>query len=41
MHHNEPKCAVKEAVENSEIEHFRYEHYLNFLEEIQNRKQRY
>ncbi|RDW17883.1 ribosome small subunit-dependent GTPase A [Oceanobacillus chungangensis] len=41
MHHKEPKCAVKEAVENNKIEQFRYEHYLSFLEEIQSRKQRY
>ncbi|WP_249869828.1 ribosome small subunit-dependent GTPase A [Oceanobacillus saliphilus] len=41
MHHKEPKCAVKEAVENEEIPRFRYEHYLSFLEEIQDRKPRY
>ncbi|MFD1849101.1 ribosome small subunit-dependent GTPase A [Oceanobacillus bengalensis] len=41
LHHKEPKCAVKDAVANEEIEHFRYEHYVNFLEEIQSRKPRY
>ncbi|BAC13466.1 hypothetical conserved protein [Oceanobacillus iheyensis HTE831] len=41
MHDKEPKCAVKEAVENEEIAVFRYNHYLRFLEEIQTRKPRY
>ncbi|WP_337019336.1 ribosome small subunit-dependent GTPase A [Oceanobacillus massiliensis] len=41
MHHKEPKCAVKEAVEKEEIPQFRYDHYLSFLEEIQSRKPRY
>ncbi|RLL45273.1 ribosome small subunit-dependent GTPase A [Oceanobacillus piezotolerans] len=41
LHHKEPKCAVKESVDNGEIEFFRYEHYLSFLEEIQSRKPRY
>jgi ribosome biogenesis GTPase / thiamine phosphate phosphatase len=41
MHHREPRCAVKEAVENGEISPYRYEHYLTFLEEIQSRKPRY
>ncbi|WP_138414924.1 ribosome small subunit-dependent GTPase A [Aquibacillus sediminis] len=41
MHHKEPKCAVKLAVENGEIPTYRYQHYLQFLEEIQNRKPRY
>ncbi|MFC3040285.1 ribosome small subunit-dependent GTPase A [Virgibacillus xinjiangensis] len=40
-HHKEPKCAVKEAVETGEIKSYRYEHYLQFLEEIQTRKPRY
>ncbi|MBO8155286.1 MAG: ribosome small subunit-dependent GTPase A [Bacillaceae bacterium] len=41
LHHQEPKCAVKQAVEQKEIPPFRYEHYLHFLQEIQNRKPRY
>ncbi|MGY3713964.1 ribosome small subunit-dependent GTPase A [Sutcliffiella cohnii] len=40
-HLKEPKCAVKEAVENGEIALYRYEHYMNFVEEISNRKPRY
>ncbi|MFD2638225.1 ribosome small subunit-dependent GTPase A [Piscibacillus salipiscarius] len=41
LHINEPKCAVKEAVQNEEIASFRYEHYENFYEEIKQRKPRY
>lgn len=41
LHYKEPKCAVKQAVEDGEIPRFRYEHYLHFLEEIQMRKPRY
>lgn len=41
LHVKEPKCAVKEAVEVSEIETSRYEHYLQFLQEIMDRKPRY
>ncbi len=33
MHVNEPHCAVKEAVENGEIEESRYIHYLQMLED--------
>lgn len=33
MHINEPKCAVKEAVENGEIEETRYMNYLQMLED--------
>lgn len=40
-HVKEPKCAVKEAVENGEIPQYRYEHYLTFVEEIKDRKPRY
>ncbi|WAA13650.1 ribosome small subunit-dependent GTPase A [Fervidibacillus halotolerans] len=41
LHVSEPKCAVKEAVETEQIQAFRYQHYLMFLKEIQERKQRY
>ncbi|MBM7571777.1 ribosome small subunit-dependent GTPase A [Aquibacillus albus] len=41
MHNKEPKCAVKAAVDVNEIPSYRYEHYLQFFEEIQNRKPRY
>jgi ribosome biogenesis GTPase len=33
MHVNEPHCAVKDAVENEEIEETRYIHYLQMLED--------
>lgn len=35
LHLNEPKCAVKEAVEVGEISVLRYQSYLSILEEIQ------
>ena len=41
IHVKEPKCAIKDAVEQGEIKSFRYKHYLSFLEEIQQRKPRY
>ena len=41
LHVKEPKCAVKHAVEAGEIQDYRYEHYLQFLEEIKDRKPRY
>ncbi|WP_400247147.1 ribosome small subunit-dependent GTPase A [Niallia sp. JL1B1071] len=41
LHLSEPKCAVKEAVENNEIPAYRYEHYKDFLQEIRDRKPRY
>lgn len=41
MHMNEPKCRVKEAVNTDEIAQFRYEHYQQFYEEINQRKPRY
>ncbi|MCU9593136.1 ribosome small subunit-dependent GTPase A [Caldibacillus thermolactis] len=41
LHDKEPHCAIKEAVETGEIEEFRYNHYLLFLKEIQQRKPRY
>jgi ribosome biogenesis GTPase len=33
LHINEPKCAVKLALENGEIAHSRYKNYLNMLEQ--------
>ncbi|AKG04622.1 ribosome small subunit-dependent GTPase A [Salimicrobium jeotgali] len=41
IHDREPKCAVKQAVEDGNIHEFRYDHYIEFLHEIQNRKPRY
>lgn len=36
IHRNEPKCAVKAAVETGEISPMRYMNYLTILEEIEN-----
>lgn len=41
MHVNEPSCRIKELVISGEIKQYRYDHYLQFLEEIQNRKPMY
>ncbi len=41
LHINEPQCAVKHAVEKNGIHKKRYEHYLEFIQEIQERKPRY
>ncbi|OLP66485.1 putative ribosome biogenesis GTPase RsgA [Bacillus pumilus] len=41
LHVKEPGCAVKRAVENEQIRAFRYQHYLEFLTEIKERKPRY
>ncbi|MBC1399504.1 ribosome small subunit-dependent GTPase A [Listeria fleischmannii] len=41
LHENEPSCAVKTAVAEHEIADFRYEHYVQILAEIKNRKPRY
>ncbi|MCA1062326.1 ribosome small subunit-dependent GTPase A [Rossellomorea sp. AcN35-11] len=41
LHINEPKCAVKAAVEREEIPSYRYDHYLTFHKEIKDRKPRY
>ncbi|MDQ0198551.1 ribosome small subunit-dependent GTPase A [Neobacillus ginsengisoli] len=41
LHVSEPKCGVKAAVEAGEIPNYRYEHYLDFLQEIKDRKPRY
>jgi ribosome biogenesis GTPase len=41
IHVNEPKCAIKKAVEDGGIPSHRYDHYLQFIEEIKERKPRY
>ena len=41
LHLREPKCAVKGALDNGELPDYRYEHYLEFLQEITDRKPRY
>ncbi|MEI3606684.1 ribosome small subunit-dependent GTPase A [Pseudogracilibacillus sp. SE30717A] len=41
VHVKEPHCAVKQAVEAGEIKQYRYNHYLQFLQEIIERKPRY
>lgn len=41
LHVSEPHCAVKESVATGEISNSRYEHYLQFLQEITDRKPRY
>ncbi|MHC5252981.1 ribosome small subunit-dependent GTPase A [Listeria kieliensis] len=41
LHENEPACAVKTAVAEKEIAHFRYDDYLQILTELKNRKPRY
>ena len=40
LHQQEPGCAVRSAVEDGEISTSRYQHYLQFIEEI-NRQRRY
>ncbi|MFS0861441.1 ribosome small subunit-dependent GTPase A [Fredinandcohnia sp. 179-A 10B2 NHS] len=40
-HTSEPKCAVIRGVEEGDIQQFRYDHYVSFLEEIKDRKPRY
>jgi ribosome biogenesis GTPase len=34
-HRNEPKCAIKEAIETGEISELRYQNYLQIIEEIE------
>lgn len=41
LHHQEPGCRVRQAVENGEIADSRYAHYGQFLQEIKERKRRY
>ncbi|WP_449539966.1 ribosome small subunit-dependent GTPase A [Ferdinandcohnia sp. Marseille-Q9671] len=40
-HTSEPKCAVRQGLEDGTIQKFRYEHYVSFYEEIKDRKPRY
>ncbi|WP_368504026.1 ribosome small subunit-dependent GTPase A [Alkalihalophilus sp. As8PL] len=40
-HTSEPQCAIKEALMQGEIYEHRYQHYLQFLDEIKNQKRRY
>lgn len=41
QHINEPKCAVKQAVESSEIAHWRYTSYLSIREELMEENKNY
>ena len=41
MHISEPGCAIKDAVQSKDIPRFRYESYLQFVEEIRNQKEKY
>lgn len=41
LHDQEPGCAVKHAAETGAIAAFRYEHYLQFLKQLQDKKPRY
>lgn len=41
LHLKEPKCAVKEQVEAGDIPRHRYDHYVQFMQEITDRKPRY
>lgn len=41
LHVKEPKCAVKAALETGDLQQYRYDHYLQFLQEITDRKPRY
>ncbi|MGG1345814.1 ribosome small subunit-dependent GTPase A [Bacillus subtilis] len=41
LHLKEPKCSVKQAVEDGELKQYRYDHYVEFMTEIKDRKPRY
>ncbi|HVJ50556.1 ribosome small subunit-dependent GTPase A [Desulfitobacterium sp.] len=41
LHHKEPDCAIKAAVDSGQIEKSRYEHYCLFLEEVITAERRY
>ena len=38
LHINEPHCKIKELVANNEILKSRYENYLQFIEEVKNKR---
>ena len=40
LHDKEPRCAVKDAVEEGTISQERYEHYLMFLKEVKEKKEK-
>lgn len=40
LHDSEPSCAIKEAVADGKISKERYEHYLSFLKEVKDLKER-
>lgn len=40
LHDSEPYCAIKEAVENGNVSQERYEHYLMFLKEVKEQKEK-
>ena len=40
LHINEPKCAIKDAVENNEILEFRYQNYIGMYEDDENENYR-
>lgn len=41
LHVKEPQCAIKQAVDLGHIKQYRYDHYVQFLKEIKDRKPRY
>ncbi|RAL26125.1 ribosome small subunit-dependent GTPase A [Thermoflavimicrobium daqui] len=41
LHINEPHCAIRLAVENKDMDESRYQHYLQFLQEIKQQPRRY
>lgn len=41
IHQNEPGCAIKKAVEQGEVPQVRYDNYLQIMQMIQERKERY
>ncbi|MDF2924553.1 MAG: rsgA [Paenibacillaceae bacterium] len=41
LHHKEPGCRVRQAVDEGTVAQSRYDHYLQFLQEMKDRKRRY